>query len=182
MKLIIGLGNPGRKYEGTRHNVGFDVVDRLAQQLDTSVSKKECQALTGTAMYHGEKILLAKPQTYMNKSGDAVWALISYYEDRVEDFLIIHDDMDLPVGALRLKQKGRSGGHNGLKSIIQHLNSEEFDRLKIGIGRQENVVSHVLSAFSREDRKCLEGVLDHAADACLYWLDNGITATMNRYN
>lgn len=182
MKLIVGLGNPGKKYEGTRHNVGFHVIDRMAAQLDAAVTKKECQAFTGTVPYRGDKILLAKPQTFMNKSGDAVWALLSYYEDQLDDFLIIHDDLDLQVGSMRFKQKGSSGGHNGLKSIIQHLNSTDFDRLKIGIGRQENVINHVLTPFSKEEGKHLDEVLNKACDAALFWTKEGIINAMNRYN
>ena len=119
MKMIVGLGNPGKEYATTRHNVGFMAIDRLAEQYGISVTKKECQALTGKGMIGGQQVLLVKPQTYMNNSGQAVGELIRYY-DTIDDFIIIHDDMDIALGSIRFKQKGSAGGHNGLKSIIAH--------------------------------------------------------------
>ena len=183
MKLIIGLGNPGKKYENTRHNVGFRVIDALAKEMGSNTWKSEHQALTAQGMLDGQKVLLVKPQTFMNLSGDAVWALLRYYSDRIEDFLVVYDDLDLSVGALRFRQKGSSGGHNGIKSIIGRLHSEEFDRLKIGIGRPHfNTVDHVLAPFSKEDAPKIEMAIKEAVDACSYWLSHGIIESMNRFN
>lgn len=130
MYMIVGLGNPGDKYTATKHNVGFWAIDAIADEMNVLVEKKQCQALTGTGMWHGKKVLLVKPQTFMNLSGQAVIELLNYYADQIDDLLIIHDDLDLEPGMLRFKQNGSSGGHNGIKSIAQHLNSNEFDRLK----------------------------------------------------
>lgn len=182
MKMIVGLGNPGRKYEGTRHNVGFMVIDRLAEEWRIDVSKKEKQALTGSGFVDREKVLLVKPQTFMNNSGQAVWGLIDYYADQLDDFLIVYDDMDLPNGQLRFKQKGSSGGHNGVRSIIDHINSKEFDRLKIGIGKKDQVIAHVLSPFSKQEREEINDAVSISLEACRCWLDHGIVEAMNRYN
>ncbi len=182
MKMIVGLGNPGKKYEGTRHNVGFMVIDRLAEEWRIDVTKKEKQSLTGTGFVGREKVLLVKPQTFMNNSGQAVWALIDYYADQLDDFLIVYDDMDLPNGQLRFKQKGSSGGHNGVRSIIDHINSKQFDRLKIGIGKKEQVIAHVLSPFSKQEREEITDAVGISVDACLCWLEHGVVEAMNRYN
>lgn len=182
MKMIVGLGNPGKKYDKTRHNVGFDLVDVIADHLGVRVEKKEGRSLTATAFYEGQKLLLVKPQTFMNLSGEAVWELIRYYGDSLEDFLIIYDDLDLPVGQVRLRQKGSAGGHNGIKSIIKMLNSQDFDRLKIGIDRRGDTIRHVLSPFGSEDRKVIEEALLEARDASLFWALEGIGPAMNKFN
>lgn len=182
MKMIVGLGNPGKKYDKTRHNVGFDAVDVLAESLGVRIDKKEGRSLTASTFYQGQKLLLAKPQTFMNSSGEAVWELIRYYGDSLEDFLIIYDDLDLPVGQMRFRRKGSGGGHNGIKSIIHMLHSQEFDRLKIGIDRRGDVISHVLSPFSREDRQTIDESLMEAKDAVLYWAQEGIGPAMNQFN
>ncbi len=183
MKMIVGLGNPGKEYANTRHNVGFMAIDRLAEQYGISVTKKECQALTGKGMIGGQQVLLVKPQTYMNNSGQAVGELIRYY-DTIDDFIIIHDDMDIALGNIRFKQKGSAGGHNGLKSIIAHLNSTTFDRLKVGIGHDDhnNVIGHVLSGFNKEERGVMDDIIRHMDEWCEFWIKNGIVATMNQYN
>lgn len=182
MKMIVGLGNPGKKYDGTRHNVGFMAIDALADAWGLVVDKKEKNALTGRGVHNGEKVLLVKPQTFMNLSGDAVWQLIDYYADQLDDFLIIYDDMDLPVAQVRFKRRGSSGGHNGIKSIIQCINSKEFDRLKIGIGKKDNVIGHVLSPFSKQERAAIDEALITLVQACDLWLDVGIDRAMNEYN
>lgn len=182
MKMIVGLGNPGKEYEGTRHNVGFMTIDALAKLWHIDVSKKEKQALTGSGFVDGEKILLVKPQTFMNRSGDAVWALIDYYADQLDDFLIIYDDMDMPNGQLRFKKQGSSGGHNGIKSIIAYLDSKTFDRLKIGIGKRSQVIAHVLSPFSKQEREEIDDAIITATAACELWLKEGIDVAMNRFN
>ena len=183
MKMIVGLGNPGKEYANTRHNVGFMAVDRLAEEFGISITKKECQALTGKGFIGGQQVLLVKPQTYMNNSGQAVCELIRYY-DTIDDFIIIHDDMDISLGNIRFKQKGSAGGHNGLKSIIAHLNSNNFDRLKVGIGHDDhnNVIGHVLSGFNKEERSVMDKIIDSIPDMCGFWLENDIVATMNKYN
>lgn len=183
MKMIVGLGNPGKDYEKTRHNVGFMAVDRLANLYGIAVTKKECRALTGKGIIAGQQVLLVKPQTYMNESGAAVGQLIHYY-DTIDDFIIIHDDMDLPLGKIRFKQKGSAGGHNGLKSIIAHLNSQTFDRLKIGIGHDDfnNVIKHVLSGFYKDELPIIDDTLSHIDEWCSCWLKEGILSTMNKYN
>ena len=159
MKMIVGLGNPGKDYARTRHNVGFMAIDRLAEQYGISVSKKECRALTGKGIIAGTQVLLVKPQTYMNDSGSAVGQLIHYY-DTIDDFIIIHDDMDLPLGKIRFKQKGSAGGHNGIKSVI----------------------AHVLSGFHKDEVPVIDDVLSHVDEWLSFWLQEGIVATMNKYN
>lgn len=185
MFLIIGLGNPGQKYKDTRHNVGFGVIDKIAQTLNIEVDKKEHQGLVQSAFWHGKKILLVKPQTYMNLSGQTVGELINYYHDQIDNLLVIHDDLDLPVGQLRFKKHGGTGGHNGLKSIVQHLNSQEFDRLKIGIGRPKgpmDVKAFVLTSFAAEERQSLEETIERASEAVKTWMLEGIDRAMNEFN
>ena len=183
MKMIIGLGNPGKDYERTRHNIGFMVIDNLSKTWGITVTKKECQALTGKGFFNHEQILLVKPQTFMNNSGQAVGELIHYY-DTIDDFIVVHDDMDLPVGRIRFKRRGSAGGHNGIKSIISHLNSNEFDRLKIGIGHDLHgrTVNHVLSGFYKEEAEAINSIIDQSDKMLAYWVENGITMTMNEYN
>lgn len=183
MYLIVGLGNPGKKYEQTRHNVGFWLIDRLAEKMGIAVEKKQSGAFIGTGMYKGKKILLAKPQTYMNLSGEAVIQLLNYY-DTIDELIIIHDDLDLAEGVIRFKDGGGLGGHNGLKSITQHLHSQDFERLRIGIGRpdQQKVVNYVLEPFSQEHKKAVDQALDEAADGIDVWLESGIQTAMNQYN
>ncbi len=183
MKMIIGLGNPGKEYVQTKHNVGFMVIDAIADELGVSVEKRQCQAFTQMTTWDGEKILLVKPQTYMNLSGQAVMELLNYYKDKIDDLLVIHDDLDLPPGQLRFKQGGGAGGHNGIKNIIAHLNSNDFDRLKIGIGRSKNdTKDYVLSAFSGADKKLIDEAVATSLDAVKLWLNQGIAPAMNQYN
>ncbi|MFZ7104732.1 MAG: aminoacyl-tRNA hydrolase [Peptococcaceae bacterium] len=182
--MIVGLGNPGRKYAKTRHNVGFEVIDKIAGQLNIKVDKKQGQSLVQTGFWEGKKILLVKPQTYMNLSGQAVYELINFYQDQIKDFIIIHDDLDLPVGRLRFKTDGGSGGHNGIKSIVQHLHSQEFDRLKLGIGRAQfqDVKDYVLTAFSKDEEKdIMEGVAA-SVEGIETWLTEGMEKAMNIFN
>ncbi len=181
--MIVGLGNPGREYAQTKHNVGFMVVDAIARDAGVLIEKKQCQALTQTATWAGAKILLVKPQTYMNLSGQAVQELLHYYKDRIEDLLVIHDDLDLPPGQLRFKRNGSAGGHNGIKDIIAHLNSQEFDRLKIGIGHgRGDAKAYVLSPFPGEEKQAIDEAVARAVDAVRLWLTDGIAPAMNQYN
>ena len=183
MYMIVGLGNPGDKYTATKHNVGFWAIDAIADEMNVLVEKKQCQALTGTGMWHGKKVLLVKPQTFMNLSGQAVIELLNYYADQIDDLLIIHDALDLEPGMLRFKQNGSSGGHNGIKSIAQHLNSNEFDRLKLGIGKSRgDTAGYVLAPFSAENKQLVQEAVDKSVEAVGCWLTEGISVAMNRYN
>jgi len=182
--MIVGLGNPGNLYENTRHNVGFWVIDKIAEKLNVKVDKKVGKALVQTSFWDGKKVLLVKPQTYMNLSGEAVLELLNYYQDQIEDLLVVHDDLDLPPGQLRFKKGGGTGGHNGLKSIVQCLNSQDFDRLKIGIGRPQhpNVKDFVLTAFSKEEKAEIDLKIERAVEGIKVWLSEGIEKAMNGFN
>lgn len=183
MKLIVGLGNPGKRYERTRHNLGFLVVDALAATLGIRLDKEECRALTGVA-HRGGRLMLAKPQTYMNNSGEAVAALVRYYQIEPADMLVVYDDLALPPGQLRIRSKGSAGGHNGLRSIIHYLQTQEFPRLRIGIGPVPpgwTGADYVLSAFP-EDDPALRPAVERAAEAALFWVDQGIEKAMQCYN
>lgn len=182
MKIIAGLGNPGEKYETTRHNVGFITADLLAGAFDTEISLKGMLCLYNTIRVNGEKILLVKPQTYMNLSGDCLGQLARYYKVANEDILIIADDLSLPVGTMRFRSRGSSGGHNGLKSIISHLGGDDFPRLKIGIGRGDNVIDYVLGHFGKEEWEKVSAMMTLAVDAVKLWITDGDSAVMNQYN
>lgn len=184
MKLVVGLGNPGAKYAATRHNVGFMVVDRLAERAGVAVTKKQCSALTAIATIAGEKVCLAKPQTYMNLSGDAVGCLLRYYKLTPLDLLVVYDERDLPLGKIRLREKGSAGGHRGMESIIGVMGSSDFPRLRIGIGRPREMgaVEHVLGAFSSEERAVAVEAICRATEAVEMALREGLDAAMNRYN
>jgi peptidyl-tRNA hydrolase, PTH1 family len=185
VKLIVGLGNPGAAYRRNRHNIGYQVVDTLAQRHGLALDRKQSEAMVASGMIHGEKVLLAKPQTFMNNSGRAVRALVDFYKISLDDLIVVADDLDLPAGRLRLRPQGGSGGQNGMKSIIQHLGSQEFARLRIGIGRPPGSMdpaTYVLRDFSAEDEREMTMVRPEAADALETWLDEGIEAAMNRHN
>ncbi|MCL2167085.1 MAG: aminoacyl-tRNA hydrolase [Clostridiales bacterium] len=184
MKLIVGLGNPGLTYAHTRHNAGFMMIDRLASQLGAGAEKKQGQALVRQVNAGADRLLLVKPQAYMNLSGNPVWELIHFYKDAVEDFIIVHDDLDMPLGRLRFKTGGGAGGHKGLQSITARLGSDQYDRLKIGIGRPGLLTAetYVLQAFSPDERVILDQVLKIAAEGILCWLSEGCGHAMNNYN
>ena len=185
MKLLVGLGNPGARYQNTRHNVGFMVLDALAAEWGVRIEKKRGTSLVGKALCEGEKILLLKPQTYMNRSGEAVLEALHYYRDAIDDLLVIHDDLDLEVGRLRFKRNGGAGGHNGLKSIMQMLNSADFDRLKIGIGRPHGAwqtEDYVLGGFDPEEKAVITEVIAEAAQGVKLWCLQGIDEAMNKHN
>ena len=183
MKLIVGLGNPGKQYAETRHNVGFMVIERLARKLKVAVEKKMFNALVGQGRLDNEEIILAMPQTYMNLSGQAVGALFHWYKLTPADLVVVYDDLDLPVGALRLRPAGGSGGHRGMQSIIATLGTENFARLRVGIGRppaeEMDVAGYVLG---RLDLQEMEDVLQSAAEAILCMLREGLEKAMNLYN
>ena len=186
-KLIVGLGNPGDKYFETKHNVGFMLIDKIAKELDIKFTDdKIFQAALSSSFFNGEKIYWVKPLTFMNESGKAVHALLSYYGLTREDLLVIYDDLDLEVGKIRLRSKGSAGGHNGIKSIIKHLDSQEFKRIKIGIGRPKSgqtVVSHVLSKFDKDNYSSILASLDKV-DNCVkdYLVDQDFNKLMQAYN
>lgn len=184
MKLIIGLGNPGTKYAATRHNIGFDTITYLCDRYDIRLKNKEGFALTGKGHIEGQPVLLVQPQTYMNESGRSVRSLRDYYKVTDEDILIICDDINLDVGTVRVRAKGSAGGHNGLKSIISHLGTEDFARLRIGVGDREggDLIGHVLGRFSREEEAVLRDVFGLADKAIVTWLKENIDAAMNAVN
>ena len=183
--LLIGLGNPGREYRDTRHNVGFMLLDRLAVRLDARGMKVQSKAVVTSATYQERKLILAKPQTYMNLSGHSAQGLLNFYKVPVENLLIAHDDLDLPFGTIRIRPKGGPGGQKGMASTIEQLGTNGFPRLRIGIGRppgRMDPAAYVLQNFSKEELKVLSEILDRAADAALEFVINGVNAAMNKYN
>lgn len=181
--IIIGLGNPGRNYANTRHNIGFVVVDELARRSGASTARKRFRAELIDARLPAGKVILVKPQTYMNESGHAVREVRNWYRADPEQILVVVDDLDLPFGELRLRQRGSAGGHNGLKSIISQLGTQEFPRLRVGIGRgPDQARAHVLANFAPSERDQLPAVVSAAADAGELWMSEGIVAAMNVIN
>ncbi len=189
--LIVGLGNPGAKYDRTRHNIGFEIIDALAKSYPgVALSEnKRFQGLTGEFRSGTERIVLLKPTTFMNNSGQAVRAVLDWYKLASESVLVVYDDMDLPTGKLRLRLSGSAGGHNGMKSIIAHLGTKEFPRLRVGIGSTDKaeegdyaVVSHVLGRFAPKDRKIVDAAIPMAVDAIDLSLRKGFERAMNLYN
>jgi PTH1 family peptidyl-tRNA hydrolase len=183
--LIAGLGNPGREYRDNRHNVGFMLVDRLAERLGVAFSRVESKALVTKADFQGNRLILAKPQTYMNLSGQAVGALMKFYKVPPEHLLVVYDEVDLPLGTLRLRPEGGSAGQKGMKSIIERLGTENVSRLRIGVGRppgRKEAGDYVLQDFSKQERENLASILDRAADAVQTFVTQGIEPAMNLYN
>ena len=184
--LVVGLGNPGLNYARTRHNVGFRAVDALAEKLGVKIDRARFRGLTAQASAGGEKLLLLKPQTFMNNSGLSVMDAARFYKLPPERVLVLFDDISLPVGRLRIRADGSAGGHNGIKSIIQELGSQDFPRVKIGVGTKPNpeydLAAWVLSTFSASEEKALAVSLKNAADAALSIIDNGVPETANRFN
>lgn len=185
MILIVGLGNPGKEYAGTRHNIGFGVITRISDKYNISLNSKEHKAVCGKGFIGGEKVILAQPQTFMNLSGESVRSIADYYKIEPEDIVVAYDDIDLEVGQLRVRRKGSAGGHNGIKNIIQHLGTNEFPRVKVGVGAKPNggdLVKHVLGRFSKDDEKVMGDVLDLAVEAIEEIVAEGVDSAMNRYN
>ena len=185
MKIIAGLGNPGQEYSQTRHNVGFMLIDALAQRLGISVWQDKFEAKIAAGYIGAEKVLLVKPQTYMNNSGQAIGPLLSWYKLGVQDLIVAHDDMDIPAGTLRLRRKGSAGGHNGIKSILAHVGDEDFARVRIGIGRPLpgwTVVDHVLAKLPLEEREKVDAVIDELLPAVECIVTGSIDLAMNKFN
>ena len=186
MYIIAGLGNPTEKYDKTRHNVGFDCIDYLAKKYQIDVKEQKCKALVGSGYIEGQKVLLVKPQTYMNLSGEAIGALIRFYKlDPEEDLLVIYDDISLAPGNLRIRKKGSAGGHNGIKSIIAHVGTQNFTRIKIGVGEKPkdwDLADHVLGRFNKEDRALVEEAIDNGAKASALIVTGDVDGAMNQYN
>ncbi|KLJ72068.1 peptidyl-tRNA hydrolase [Streptococcus agalactiae] len=187
VKMIVGLGNPGSKYNDTKHNIGFMTIDRIVKNLDVNFTEdKNFKAEIGSDFINGEKIYFIKPTTFMNNSGIAVKALLTYYNISIKDMIIIYDDLDMEVGKIRFRQKGSAGGHNGIKSIIAHLGTQEFDRIKVGIGRPNGrmtVINHVLGKFDKNDEIMISNTLDKVDNAVKYYLQtNDFQKTMQKYN
>lgn len=186
MRVIVGLGNPTLKYSKTRHNVGFDTIDIIAKKYKIKVKKNQFKALIGEGIIEGEKVILVKPMTYMNNSGEAVKLIVDYYKiDPAKELIVISDDLNLDVGVLRLRTKGSAGGHNGLKSIIKCVGTESFDRVRIGVGKvpeDRDVITHVLSRFDRNDRKVAKESFIVAAMAIECVISDGMEMAMSKYN
>ena len=184
MKLIVGLGNPGIEYEKTRHNTGFLLIDRFCEKTGLKLDKNKCKANYGIYRHKGEKIIVAKPQTYMNLSGISVSSLMKFYDIPIEDLIVVHDDLDLPVGKLRLRHKGSSGGQKGMGNIIDQLKSQEINRIRVGISNDKNrdTKDYVLSGFSKEELPLLEDALDRGSDALIYSLDHDFEEVMSKFN
>ena len=184
MFVVVGLGNPGNKYEGTRHNVGFHTIDLLGANHNIPVNKLKHKAVYGEGRIGNEKVLLVKPQTYMNLSGESVLDIVNYYKVPTENVIVVYDDIDLDVGKLRIRKQGSAGTHNGMKSIIFNLQSDEFPRIRIGIGRpdKQNLADFVLSRFAANEEDAIKEAIQRSADAVTAVVTEGIDKAMNKFN
>lgn len=185
MYIIAGLGNPTREYDKTRHNVGFSVIDILADRIGIDVTERKHKALCGKGILEGQKVILAKPQTFMNLSGESVRAIMDFYKVSPKEVIIIYDDISLEPGQLRIRAKGSAGGHNGIKNMIVHLGTQEFSRIKVGIGEKPkdmNLADYVLSRFSKGEQELMETAFVQAANAAAMMVSQGIDPAMNHFN
>ncbi len=185
MYIIIGLGNPDRKYAATRHNIGFDAITRIADEYNIPLDFKKHKAVCGKGYIGGEKVVLAQPQTFMNLSGESVRELVDFYKVSNEEIIVIYDDISLEVGQLRLRSKGSAGGHNGIKNIISHLGTEEFARIKIGVGDKPedwDLADYVLSRFPKEEEPVIREALKRSSEAVKSIITDGMESAMNIYN
>lgn len=183
MFLIVGLGNPGKQYENTRHNVGFDAIDNISKEYNIPVNREKFKGIYGEGIISGERVILLKPKTFMNLSGESIREVVNFYKIVNNNIIVIYDDISLDTGRLRIRLQGSSGGHNGIKSVISNLSTDEFPRVKIGVGHpQFDLIPHVLGRFSKEDRKVVEEVIVAAASAVQTIIGTGIEEAMNKYN
>lgn len=185
MYLIVGLGNPEDKYSNTRHNMGFDVINELSKECDIKVSKSKFDAFYGMGEINGKKVILAKPQTYMNLSGESIIKFKKFYKLSNKNIIVIYDDMDLNIGDIRLKAKGGPGTHNGMKSVVDNLNTEEFIRVRVGIGTpkyKDDIINYVLEQVPKREREILDESIIKAKDSIIEILENGIDKAMNKFN
>lgn len=184
MYLIVGLGNPGKKYELTRHNIGFEAVDLLARQLSVDINKTKFKALIGEGRIGSEKVILAKPQTFMNLSGESVQAMMAFYGIGPENLIVIYDDIDTEPGKIRIRKKGSAGTHNGMRSIIGLIKRDDFPRVRIGIGKQQHgdLADYVLGRFSKDEIPVMGEALDKAKDSVLMMIEKNIDDAMNAFN
>ena len=186
MFIIAGLGNPTKEYEHTRHNVGFDTIDCIADQYGISINEKKHKALVGKGMIEGQKVILLKPQTFMNLSGESIRAALDFYKiDEKDELIVIYDDISLPPGQLRIRKKGSAGGHNGIKNIIAHLGHDTFMRIKVGVGEKPtgyDLADYVLGHFSKDDRAIMENAFKEATEAVKMMITDGPDAAMNAFN
>ena len=183
MYLIVGLGNPGTQYKGTRHNVGFDILDLISVKYNIVVNRIKFKGVYGEGNIGGEKVILLKPSTFMNLSGESVREAASFYKINPSNIIILHDDISLEIGRMRIRSKGSAGGHNGLKSIILNLSSDEFVRFKIGVGQPKGeLVSHVLGKFSKDERVLIDDVSDSTVEAVELVIKQGVALAMNKFN
>lgn len=185
MYIIAGLGNPGKEYAGSRHNVGFMTLDELADRYNIDVREKAHKALIGKGMIEGNKVILVKPQTYMNLSGESIRSVMDYYKTEPSDFIVIYDDISLEPGQIRVRKKGSAGGHNGIKNIIAHLGTQEFPRIRIGVGEKParmDLADYVLGHFSKEEKERMEQAFKDGAAAAVAMMNDGVDTAMNRFN
>lgn len=185
MYIIVGLGNPEPEYSNTRHNMGFDVINKIAQDNDISLNKTKFNAIYGTGIIQSEKVILIKPQTYMNNSGEAVKKFVEFYKDPLENLIVIYDDMDTEIGTIRVRAKGGPGSHNGIKSMVHELGSEDFPRIRVGIGKPANEsdrINYVIGRIDAEEYAKLQEGQNLAVKAVSCWIREGIDNTMNKFN
>lgn len=185
MFVIIGLGNPGKKYDYTRHNVGFDVVDYLSKKHNIPVERIKHKALIGEGRINGKKVMLVKPQTFMNLSGEALMSIVDYYKSQNDQVIVVYDDIDTAVGKIRIRKKGSGGSHNGMRNIIYLWKNQDFPRVRVGIGQPKpgyDLADYVLSRFSKEEVDIIAPIIMRCGDAVETWMDEGIEVAMNKYN
>lgn len=185
MYLIVGLGNPESDYAGTRHNMGFDTINEIAKRYQINVNKKKFQAIYEIATIENKKVILLKPQTYMNLSGDAIGEAMNFYKIEPQDVLVIYDDIDIEKGSIKVRKKGGPGSHNGMKSVVENIGTTDFPRIRVGIGQPEHkndMINYVIGAVPEEEKEVLAKGVSKAADAVQEFLKNGIDATMNKFN
>ncbi|MFW2491190.1 aminoacyl-tRNA hydrolase [Clostridium chromiireducens] len=183
MFLIVGLGNPGREYEDTRHNIGFNVIDSIAKEYNIEINRQKFKGICGEGFIEGKKVMLLKPTTYMNLSGESIREVVDFYNLDSNEVLVIYDDISLEVGTLRIREKGSAGGHNGIKSIIAHLGSDVFPRIKVGVGQPNgDLVKHVLGKFTKEEMVILNQSIEISTKASVEIIKNNTKVAMNQFN